>query len=235
MSKKVTTETELMNVQRMQTYFIDLRNQSWGDSIEELEEMLPCTFHLNNKQTIAMEYMSHSGQEFLDIDLAGIEALGANYMNKYLYKEHHKIIPYLIEFYSKLNSNDIFAFFQRVFCPATNNFEWLYTSTKYYTRKDCLISISTPIKEMETIGNKMSKILDENTFMKKNFHRYMSLTTREREIIVLLAQGNTCSQIGNQLFIATQTIEKHRKNIYKKLEINNILELLKYAQAFDLV
>ena len=54
-------------------------------------------------------------------------------------------------------------------------------------------------------------------------------TGREREIIQLLAEGNSTKQIAHQLNISIKTIESHRRNIMEKLKIHSIAELTKFA------
>jgi len=54
-------------------------------------------------------------------------------------------------------------------------------------------------------------------------------TDREREIIQLLAEGNTTKQIAHQLNLSIKTIESHRRNIMEKLKIHSIAELTKFA------
>jgi len=55
------------------------------------------------------------------------------------------------------------------------------------------------------------------------------LTPREREVLQLLAEGLTSPQIGQRLFIATTTVETHRRNIMRKLSIHSVADLTKYA------
>ena len=56
-----------------------------------------------------------------------------------------------------------------------------------------------------------------------------NLSKREKEILKLIAQGKTSSQIANQLFLSVFTVDTHRKNIASKLEIHNTADLVKYA------
>lgn len=56
-----------------------------------------------------------------------------------------------------------------------------------------------------------------------------TLTTREREIIQLIAEGNTSKKIAEALFISTKTVETHRNHIMDKLNIHNSIGLVKYA------
>jgi len=55
------------------------------------------------------------------------------------------------------------------------------------------------------------------------------LTTTEREILHLLALGKTTKEIANERFSSIHTITTHRKNIFRKLEVNTVYEATKYA------
>ncbi|WP_299058643.1 response regulator transcription factor [uncultured Polaribacter sp.] len=55
------------------------------------------------------------------------------------------------------------------------------------------------------------------------------LTTREKEIIKSISQGNTNVQIGKKLFISPRTVDTHRTNIMRKLEIHNMAALIRFA------
>jgi DNA-binding NarL/FixJ family response regulator len=57
----------------------------------------------------------------------------------------------------------------------------------------------------------------------------IALTDREREVLAHLAKGNTNSMIGEQLFISSKTVEKHRASLMSKLNVNSVAELLVYA------
>jgi len=56
-----------------------------------------------------------------------------------------------------------------------------------------------------------------------------SLSEREREVLQLVARGNTYKQIGEDLFISPKTVENHVRNILKKLQLNRKQELIRYA------
>ena len=58
---------------------------------------------------------------------------------------------------------------------------------------------------------------------------YDSLTAREREILKLIADGNTSREIADMLFISLKTVIGHRARIMEKLELHSSTELIKYA------
>lgn len=55
------------------------------------------------------------------------------------------------------------------------------------------------------------------------------LTEREREILQLVAEGHSSRTIAEMLFVSLKTVENHRANIMKKLDIENLAGLIKYA------
>ena len=58
---------------------------------------------------------------------------------------------------------------------------------------------------------------------------FSPLSTREREVLQLLAEGKSTKEIAGLLNISIKTIESHRKQIMDKLDLHSIAELTKYA------
>ncbi|TRX00243.1 response regulator [Flavobacterium gawalongense] len=61
------------------------------------------------------------------------------------------------------------------------------------------------------------------------------LTGRELEIITLISLEYSGKEISEQLFISTNTVETHRKNIMKKLKAKNTISIVKYAIKNNLI
>ncbi len=55
------------------------------------------------------------------------------------------------------------------------------------------------------------------------------ITSREREVIQLLSEGKRNKEISSLLNISIKTVETHRSNIMRKLEIHSISDLVRYA------
>ena len=55
------------------------------------------------------------------------------------------------------------------------------------------------------------------------------LTEREREVLQLIAEGNSTKQIASDLNVSAKTVESHRRQVMGKLNIRNVAELTKYA------
>lgn len=72
----------------------------------------------------------------------------------------------------------------------------------------------------ESLLNSSNKSTDEKSTL---------LTEREVEILRLISNGLSSTEIGEQLFISSRTVDTHRTNLMKKLDINNIAGLVRYA------
>jgi len=64
---------------------------------------------------------------------------------------------------------------------------------------------------------------------------YDLLSTREKEILHLLASGKNNREIAELLFISVATVETHRNNIFQKLHLHNLAELILYAVRKGLI
>jgi DNA-binding NarL/FixJ family response regulator len=61
------------------------------------------------------------------------------------------------------------------------------------------------------------------------------LTPREQEVMRLLAEGFTTREIGKRLFISPKTVENHRANIMKKLDLHGTIDLVRQAARLGLI
>jgi two-component system response regulator NreC len=61
------------------------------------------------------------------------------------------------------------------------------------------------------------------------------LTPREQEVLTLIAQGFSNNEIADQLVISAKTVDRHRENIMRKLNLHNRVDLVKYALRKGLI
>lgn len=60
-------------------------------------------------------------------------------------------------------------------------------------------------------------------------HKSYKLSSRELEIIQLMARGKTSFEIAEILFLSEETVKTHRKNIFRKLDVHHVAELTSFA------
>jgi two-component system NarL family response regulator len=63
----------------------------------------------------------------------------------------------------------------------------------------------------------------------------LQLGRREREVLCLIAQGHRTPAIAERLFISPMTVEVHRRNIMRKLDLHTVADLTRYAVRQGLV
>lgn len=115
-----------------------------------------------------------------------------------------------------------------------------------YVKKDCSISeIVEAVKETGK-GNKFfcGQILETIQLANLNVDDIdldafscepVVLSDRECQIIVLIAEGNTNTQIADMLFLSNHTVGTHRKNIMSKLGVRNTAGIVMYAVKTNLI
>ncbi|MDP2161451.1 MAG: response regulator transcription factor [Flavobacterium sp.] len=81
----------------------------------------------------------------------------------------------------------------------------------------------------DKIFNSLTNTNDSNSMLG------VPLTNREIEILKLISLEYSGKEIGEELFISASTVETHRKNLIKKLNVKNTIGLVKYALKHNLI
>ncbi len=81
----------------------------------------------------------------------------------------------------------------------------------------------------------MPKNSKEQEFGNDKFKGIVQLTKREKEIIKLLSEGYSSKDISSKLSISINTVQTHRKNLFKKLNTSKVSELIKIANDYNLL
>lgn len=91
-----------------------------------------------------------------------------------------------------------------------------------------------PLQINDNIQKKLNRLQDECNFRQKYIDRFVLLTPREKRILIETSQGVSSKEIAENLFISTNTVETHKKNIQKKLR-GKKKDFILFALSFDLV
>ena len=106
-----------------------------------------------------------------------------------------------------------------------------------YLLKDCALeelttAIHTIIDGKTYLSPSITDIVVQNyirTTERQDRSAFSVLSQREREVLQLIAEGNTTKQIALRLHISPKTVEGHRLRLMNKLDIDNVAQLTKYA------
>jgi DNA-binding NarL/FixJ family response regulator len=87
----------------------------------------------------------------------------------------------------------------------------------------------SPSISKNLVSDYLRRINDGFSDEKDQENIFARLTSRQREILQLIAEGNSTKEIANKLNISIKTIETHRSQIMKRLDIHDIPGLVRYA------
>ena len=115
--------------------------------------------------------------------------------------------------------------------------EMLKSGAAGYLLKDCAFeeltrAIRTVLDGKTYLSPSISGVVVEDyvhRLSKADFSSSDILSDREREVLQLMAEGNSTKQIAQKLHISVKTVETHRRQTMNKLNIRTIAELTKYA------
>lgn len=108
-------------------------------------------------------------------------------------------------------------------------------SLKTDERKDLLMSIEMAVKKRKKFSDQILDMIIELSENKNTSTEMSGLTQSEIEIIKLIADGHSTKDIALKKHISFHTVMTHRKNIFRKLEINNVTELIRFAVRQGLI
>jgi DNA-binding CsgD family transcriptional regulator len=134
----------------------------------------------------------------------------------------------------KLNSNNLDVE-QASFSSILFNLH--YKLPKEEAQQQDLMSsfITTDLYTSSTAARVMNYLCEQDQFVRKNYLKFKTLTRREQEIIKLIVDGQSSYRISELLYISVHTVNNHRKNIGKKLDVRSLSELIKFAIAFLII
>jgi DNA-binding NarL/FixJ family response regulator len=105
-------------------------------------------------------------------------------------------------------------------------------------KEELFLAINSILTEGKYISTELvtkSEPQPESIKTKEEFDKKYNLTRREIEVLKLLVQGKTSPEIASALFLATYTVDTHRKNLLRKLSLKNTAGLVRFAIAHNLI
>ena len=113
----------------------------------------------------------------------------------------------------------------------------------YVLKDDPLTDLILALKAVKGGGTYFSTMaptillqhIDEMEVKTTSKHSFDSLSQREREVFLHLAEGKGIKEIADQLFISPKTVESHKYNIMEKLQAASVVDLTKIAIRKNLI
>lgn len=230
------TDQELL--ERFEYYTMQVDNLLVkGEDFNSIIEQVPFGVHLNDAKTLEVMHVNERLSDIIGFHNDEIREMGMEYLENYLHPTSlASVAEFLPPRYANLKSHETFPFLQYVMLHNDKDFSPLITFTKATQyESELVVCLSLRPNDFEEMSQKMEQLVEMDQFKLKHFKRFQQLTEREVEILKLLANGWNNPDIAGRLFISRSTVETHRKNIKRKLDLCSFRDLMKYAFAFNLV
>ena len=168
----------------------------------------------------AIERLAYDNADIflMDIELPGINGVEGTKRIKELLPNAEIIMVTVYE-----NSDMVFD----ALCAGASGY-----LTKNLKPKELIDALKESINGGAPMSIKIAKLV-VNSFAKKPSK--IELSKREKEVLNLLAKGNSYDAIAEELFISKNTIKFHLKNIYVKLQVNSNIEAITKANKENLL
>lgn len=191
------------------------------EGMQEILKVEP-TFQIVDEATSGEEAIQKTEEYMpdlilMDIRLPDISGLEATKRIKSAYP-YVKIVMVTV-------SDDITDLFEAIKNGAQGYLLKNVTNNSWISYLKAIVHDDTPISK--DLAEKMLK--EFNQHQNQYNEEKDSLSTREREILMLVAKGYTNRDISIRLEISEHTVKNHLKNIFQKLHLNNRVQLAKYA------
>lgn len=230
------TEIDIIKSHQQNLYLIDLQLKEKRFSLQEIGDFIPGLLHINRGSDLRAIHVSSNYEKWAEMSISDIDKEGEKFLLDRLHPQFlSKTIPQFINFYNAGDNHSIFCAFQQARKNISQPYENLLITSKILTTENAFFNISIPIKTMGDITSKIERALEQDEFFRNNYDAFISLSKREKEILNLVAHGYTNYDIGEMLFISKHTVRTHRNQINSKLGIKHFRDVIKYAQAFDLL
>jgi len=211
------------------------------EKIREIENFFPGVVIIHEIKKGTVVYMSQWGRDHLGITNEELQQMGTEYYSRFFNVEEAKdYVPKILGLLERNNDGEFVSHFQQVRASPQHDWGWHLTATRIFVRDEngeplLTLTTSLPVDAQHHIAAKAQRLLEENNFLRKNYHAFDKLTKREKEILRLMAMDMSSEEMAKKLFISENTANTHRRNIKKKLRINSNYDIIRFAQAFDLI
>lgn len=207
--------------------------------VADADHLTPGLKLVYDMRTGKMLYMSPAGLLMLGITLEDIQEVGSEQNRKFFNVEQSS--QYTPQLFDLLRSSptESLTFFQQASSEGTD-WKW-YLSVIQVLLKDednvpiLSLTIAHHIDPKGHLTPQVARMIEEQNFIHEHQYLFNLLGEREQLVLSLIGKGASNQEMAEELHISVSTVETHRKNIRKKLKATTNAELIKYAQAFDLI
>ena len=231
--KKYLTEKELLLNDRHQIHRFSKLACDNRSLFKEITDYLP--FIVTESLSGNLDYISYNRSLELLFNDGGeqLRQKGHAYVLEIADPKVHKDVLKKIQVFIRQNDKDAVLSYLQLLDSGTQK-HWVLTN-KVFLEDDSFLTLGHNLKDFGIMGITIEKILEESLLSNNGWALFESLTKTEKQIMKLLADGYSNKQVADLVNTSFHTVNTHKKNIYRKLNINTITKLVKINLAIQLL
>ncbi|NLO00936.1 MAG: helix-turn-helix transcriptional regulator [Bacteroidales bacterium] len=217
--------------------FKSIRNQdpTVHDNLKNIAQSIPGYVHFNSLDDLSLICANKNFEDYFGLSTGEIVAKGKLFIREhYCPKTWNNSLRQILKQEWRNSEHKVFGHVQKIRKNPTLPYRDFICSTRVLSDLKCLITDYVPADFFGIESRALNAISDCIDFTKNNHNKYSSLSTREREIIHLIAFGKSRREISDMLYISKHTLDNHRKHIRQKLGVKSTAELFHFINTFDI-
>lgn len=180
---------------------------------------------------LCVRWVNEKYSEFLGYETPDGHPIDENRFLSFFHPEDRDYLGNLREYLSR-NPKDTYTSFYR-YRHADGHFLWLYTSNQVFRvdpAEDVFEVLAISVDFTPPLSyQKNIKQFAQDKLQGINYKDIQKITPREQEVLQLFANGYHTKEIAERLHISFHTVNNHRKNMLKKLQLKNLSSLVNFA------
>lgn len=195
--------------------------------LEQIAQNIPGLIYINDMNSMKNIWINNAASHLLGYSPEEIAAMGNQFYVENIHPEDKPIFVDSVQFFHHHPN----AQWRGTYRVKHKNGDWKwFTAIGSVFKKNndgtpaLILGIMFDVTERMPTDERLERLLKENKTLKREVI-FLKLSSQEKKITEMLLLGHSTQEISNQLFISPLTVKTHRRNIYKKLNINSIDEL----------
>lgn len=205
---------------------------------------LPAIIYINqidipgDMLTVRNVWMNQRAYELVKYQREEIDAMKYSFFPTLIHPDDLEVSPLSYQWAHTAHEELFFVGMHRVRPKDSSCYYWLYGQAMVL---ECYpdgapklsLNVAFEISQMMHTDNQFISVLKEIA-RQKNESRLKLFSSREKQILGLIAKGKTDKEIADELFISIRTAKKHRNNLIEKSGVNNTAKLVAFVTELGL-
>lgn len=207
------------------------------DFLKEIVSNLCGIVYILDLETLEYTWGNSRYPEILGYSEDEVYLNSLEFANKFFHPDDKHIVRERIEYFKDSKNTEWIGVYR--IRHKKGHWIWMFSKVRVFKwdvdgkPKLLLGEVMDAFENIDSVRNIMSKL--KHRIKSSNSDIIGKLTDREIEITYHIAIGKNYKEIAEKLHISPETVNKHRKNVFQKLRVNNIAALSTFAHENGLV